>query len=561
MLTKLVVTVASTISAAPAHPRPMADIIAPGSALAATRAAARPSGIIHRLVSSRPRNTAIAGRPLRLRVAREVGEHQDPRHLVADDDVEAAEPGVRRRRLRRQRGEVRRRLDHGPGDHAADGEEQRHRHAIRQPDGARAERHDGGRHEAQANHPHRHGRRTAEQARAHRRGNHVVHANPGEVRHVEQRGHQPRAAHARGRRARRSPTAPRASARARPAPPRAAIPAVAPAGHQQQRRLGAEVDGERGADLQRGGDDVRAREDDEQVDARLGPRGGWNRRDVGCVHTGRVPRKQAGVCPGRESLVTRQEKLDRMLPVVSGMACLVSAYTTQQGLATATSDLLVSAGVAIAGGAFLFVFSLFLMWRFPYADRHRQLGVRRRHAAGAGAGLRLLDAVERHRDGRQGRPRHPHAARARPGRRRRARPAPAGVDGGEPRAAAGQPVAAVRGPRRPRDARRLLGPSRRGQRGGDAQEHVADVRQPEPDGQGRRRREAGALRPLQGADRRGAEGGGGNRGGRRQRERQDPAQQPRLQPDSGRDQRSDHPHGRGHHGLLRPRGQPEPGFA
>jgi hypothetical protein len=66
--------------------------------------------------------------------------------------------------------------------------------------------------------------------------------------------------------------------------------------------------------------------------------------------------------------------LDRMLPVVSGLACLVSAYTTQQGLATATSDLLVSVGVAVAGGAFLFVFSLFLMWRFPYADRHRQLG-------------------------------------------------------------------------------------------------------------------------------------------------------------------------------------------
>jgi hypothetical protein len=72
--------------------------------------------------------------------------------------------------------------------------------------------------------------------------------------------------------------------------------------------------------------------------------------------------------------VTRQEMLDRMLPVVSGLACLVSAYTTQQGLATATSDLLVSVGVAVAGGAFLFVFSLFLMWRFPYADRHRQLG-------------------------------------------------------------------------------------------------------------------------------------------------------------------------------------------
>ncbi|MCX6552721.1 MAG: hypothetical protein NTY02_17245, partial [Acidobacteria bacterium] len=72
--------------------------------------------------------------------------------------------------------------------------------------------------------------------------------------------------------------------------------------------------------------------------------------------------------------MTRRQKLDMMLPVVSGMACAVSAYTTQQGLATATSDLLVSVGVAFTGGAFLFVFSLFLMWRFPYADRHRQVG-------------------------------------------------------------------------------------------------------------------------------------------------------------------------------------------
>jgi len=72
--------------------------------------------------------------------------------------------------------------------------------------------------------------------------------------------------------------------------------------------------------------------------------------------------------------VTRRHKLEIMLPIVSAMACAVSAYTTQQGLATATSDLLVSVGVAMAGGAFLFVFSLFLMWRFPYADRPRQIG-------------------------------------------------------------------------------------------------------------------------------------------------------------------------------------------
>jgi hypothetical protein len=72
--------------------------------------------------------------------------------------------------------------------------------------------------------------------------------------------------------------------------------------------------------------------------------------------------------------VTRRKTLDIMMPVVSGLACAVSAYTTQQGLATATSDLLVSGGVALTGGAFLFVFSLFLMWRFPYADSNRQIG-------------------------------------------------------------------------------------------------------------------------------------------------------------------------------------------
>ena len=72
--------------------------------------------------------------------------------------------------------------------------------------------------------------------------------------------------------------------------------------------------------------------------------------------------------------MTRRATLNIMMPVVSGMACAVSAYTTQQGLATATSDLVVSVGVAATGGAFLFVFSLFLMWRFPYADSRRQAG-------------------------------------------------------------------------------------------------------------------------------------------------------------------------------------------
>ena len=75
-----------------------------------------------------------------------------------------------------------------------------------------------------------------------------------------------------------------------------------------------------------------------------------------------------------EALVTRRQMLNVLMPVVSGMACAVSAYTTQQGLATATSDLVVSIGVAVTGGAFLFVFSLFLMWRFPAADVRRQAG-------------------------------------------------------------------------------------------------------------------------------------------------------------------------------------------
>ncbi len=72
--------------------------------------------------------------------------------------------------------------------------------------------------------------------------------------------------------------------------------------------------------------------------------------------------------------MTRRRKLNVLMPLVSLLACIVSAYTTQQGMATATSDLFVSVGVAVAGGFFLFVFSLFLMWRFPYADMNRQLG-------------------------------------------------------------------------------------------------------------------------------------------------------------------------------------------
>lgn len=72
--------------------------------------------------------------------------------------------------------------------------------------------------------------------------------------------------------------------------------------------------------------------------------------------------------------MTRRRTLNVLMPLVSLVACAVSAYTTQQGLATVTPDLLVSAGVALAGGFFLFVFSLFLMWRFPYAAPGRQIG-------------------------------------------------------------------------------------------------------------------------------------------------------------------------------------------
>ena len=62
--------------------------------------------------------------------------------------------------------EVRRRLDDGPRDHAADGEQQRDRHAVREADRARPERDDGRRREAEADHPRRHGRRRRRSRRA-----------------------------------------------------------------------------------------------------------------------------------------------------------------------------------------------------------------------------------------------------------------------------------------------------------------------------------------------------------------------------------------------------------
>ena len=89
MLTKLVVTDASVISAAVHQPTPAAASIVPGSSLPAMRASVHPTGINHSAGSARPAKTAVAGGAARSRVARIVGEHQQPRHLVADDDVEA----------------------------------------------------------------------------------------------------------------------------------------------------------------------------------------------------------------------------------------------------------------------------------------------------------------------------------------------------------------------------------------------------------------------------------------------------------------------------------------
>jgi hypothetical protein len=60
MLTKLVVTVASTMSTAAAVPAPAAASIVPGSALPACRARRQPSGMSHRAVSARPAKTASA---------------------------------------------------------------------------------------------------------------------------------------------------------------------------------------------------------------------------------------------------------------------------------------------------------------------------------------------------------------------------------------------------------------------------------------------------------------------------------------------------------------------
>ncbi len=62
MLTKFVVTVATVIRTAPDTPSLRAPSIAPGSALAAARAAIAPSGMSHRLVSARPRKTATLAR-------------------------------------------------------------------------------------------------------------------------------------------------------------------------------------------------------------------------------------------------------------------------------------------------------------------------------------------------------------------------------------------------------------------------------------------------------------------------------------------------------------------
>ena len=59
MFTKLVVSVASVRSTAPAAPRPTASSMAPGSLVPAARAAMAPSGIIHALVAASPAKTAM----------------------------------------------------------------------------------------------------------------------------------------------------------------------------------------------------------------------------------------------------------------------------------------------------------------------------------------------------------------------------------------------------------------------------------------------------------------------------------------------------------------------
>lgn len=53
-------------------------------------------------------------------------------------------------------------------------------------------------------------------------------------------------------------------------------------------------------------------------------------------------------------------------------ACIMAGYSAQQGLATSTSDKIVSVGVAVAGALFIFVFCHWMVKKLPKMDATRQ---------------------------------------------------------------------------------------------------------------------------------------------------------------------------------------------
>ncbi len=190
MFTKLVVTVASATRRAAHHPTPAAASIVPGSSLDATRASVQPTGINHSAGSARPANTADALAACRSGVARVVGEHQQPRDLVADHDVESpraatAAPRAARRWPPRARWLMAAQVKTAPAI-AINGTATRSaRPTARGPRATIARGED-----AEAGRPDSSGRRSAEDLGAHRRRNRVVDGDPREVGDVEQRRHQ-----------------------------------------------------------------------------------------------------------------------------------------------------------------------------------------------------------------------------------------------------------------------------------------------------------------------------------------------------------------------------------
>ena len=284
MFTKLVVTVASTTSSAAHQPTPAAASIVPGI-VAAGDARQVPADRHQPQRGQREAGKHRGGAGARrARVARVVGKHQQPRHLVANHDVDAPQQG--RRRLRRWRCRRRGRQREGrPRQHRAGNHHQRHGNAIGMAHRARTARDDHRGQHAEHGRPDPRADFAAQQLRAHRGGNRVVDGNPREVGQVEQSRHELGAAQAE-RRPRRDHRR-HAEARADRRQQRDEQRAKQRARHHQHDRVGAAVAGaEHRAGLQRGGDDVGGGKDQEQVKGRLRALRLGNGREVRSVHGG-----------------------------------------------------------------------------------------------------------------------------------------------------------------------------------------------------------------------------------------------------------------------------------